>query len=111
MLNAVVTFRHDFSAGLMTLRVAPDGWALPEFEPGQYVSLGLFGSARRSTLAEPESVAPEPEKLIRRAYSIASSPENREFLEFYINLVPTGVLTPPDRPAGRSRALSYAMCG
>lgn len=94
MLNAVVTSRHDLSVGLMTLRVAPEGWAIPEFEPGQYVSLGLLGSAPRSTLAAPESVAPAPEKLIRRAYSIASSPESRESLEFYINLVPAGVLTP-----------------
>ena len=93
-LNAVVTFRNDLSPGLMILRVAPVGWAFPEFEPGRYVSLGLFGSALRSTLAERERLAPEPEKLIRRPYSIASSPENREFLEFYINLVPTGVLTP-----------------
>jgi len=93
-LNAVVTFRNDLSPGLMTVRVAPVGWALPEFEPGQYVSLGLYGSALRSTLAERERLTPEPEKLIRRPYSIASSPENREFLEFYVNLVPTGVLTP-----------------
>src|SRR5262249_48139491 len=78
----------------MILRVAPVGWAFPEFEPGRYVSLGLFGSALRSTLAERESLAPEPEKLIRRPYSIASSPENRAFLEFYINLVPAGALTP-----------------
>jgi ferredoxin/flavodoxin---NADP+ reductase len=93
-LNAVVILRSDLSPGLMTLRVKPDGWAFPEFEPGQYVSLGLFGSSPRSALAEPEIVAPKPEKLIRRAYSIASSPENREFLEFYVNLVPTGVLSP-----------------
>ena len=93
-LNAVVTFRNDLAPGLMTVRVAPVGWALPEFEPGQYVSLGLYGSALRSTLAERERLPPEPEKLIRRPYSIASSPENREFLEFYVNLVPTGVLTP-----------------
>jgi ferredoxin/flavodoxin---NADP+ reductase len=93
-LNAMVTLRTDLSDGLMILRVAPDGWVFPEFEPGQYVSLGLFGSVPRTTLAEPEMVAPEPEKLIRRAYSIASSPEGRDFLEFYINLVLRGVLTP-----------------
>jgi ferredoxin/flavodoxin---NADP+ reductase len=93
-LNAVVTFRNDLAPGLMTLRVAPAGWTFPAFEAGQYVSLGLFGSAPRSRLAEPERLAPEPEKLIRRPYSIASSSENRAFLEFYINLVPTGVLTP-----------------
>ena len=93
-LNARVIFRHNLSAGLMTLRISPEGWAFPKFEPGQYVSLGLLGSARRSTLAKPERAATQPEKLIRRPYSIASSARNREFLEFYLNLVPTGVLTP-----------------
>jgi ferredoxin/flavodoxin---NADP+ reductase len=93
-LNAVVILRDELSPGLITLRVVPVGWTFPEFEPGQYVSLGLFGSAPRSPLAECERVAPPPAKLIRRAYSIASSPENRDFLEFYINLVPAGTLTP-----------------
>ena len=78
----------------MTLRVAPVGWAFPEFEPGQYVGLGLCASAPRSLLAEPEKRAPQPEALIRRPYSIASAPQHRECLEFYINLVPAGVLTP-----------------
>jgi ferredoxin--NADP+ reductase len=78
----------------MTLRVTPAGWAFPSFEPGQYVSLGLFGAAPRSELAEPERIAPPAEKLLQRPYSIASPPEGRASLEFYINLVPAGVLTP-----------------
>ena len=93
-INAVVTFRCDLSPGLMTLRVAPVNWVFPDFNPGQYVSLGLFGSWERTQLAEPEVHAALPERLIRRPYSIASPPENREFLEFYINLVPNGALTP-----------------
>jgi hypothetical protein len=42
-LNAVVTFRNDLSPGLMTVRVAPVGWALSEFEPGQG-SVANFGA-------------------------------------------------------------------
>jgi ferredoxin--NADP+ reductase len=78
----------------MILRVAPDGWRFSEFVPGQYATLGLPGSAPRSPLAEPEAAPASAERLIRRAYSIASSPANREFLEFYLNLVPRGVLSP-----------------
>jgi ferredoxin--NADP+ reductase len=78
----------------MILRVAPDGWGFPSFVPGQYATLGLFGNAPRSPLAEPEAPPAAPDRLIRRAYSIASSPANREFLEFYLNLVPCGSLSP-----------------
>ncbi|MBV8551660.1 MAG: ferredoxin--NADP reductase [Acidobacteriaceae bacterium] len=93
-LNAVVTLRNELSPWLIILQVAPDGWELPDFVAGQYICLGLFGSAPRSALAETENAAAEPDKLIRRAYSIASSPLSREFMEFYLNLVPGGVLTP-----------------
>ena len=78
----------------MTLQVAPDGWGLPNFVPGQYVCLGLYGATSRCPLAEPEPHQPAADKLIQRAYSIASSPMDREFMEFYLNLVPAGVLTP-----------------
>ncbi|MCJ7641974.1 MAG: ferredoxin--NADP reductase [Desulfobacterales bacterium] len=78
----------------MILQVAPDGWNLPDYLPGQITSLGLFGSASRCPLAEPEKLPADPGKLIKRAYSIASSPVNREFLEFYVALVPGGTLTP-----------------
>jgi ferredoxin--NADP+ reductase len=78
----------------MILRVAPDGWAFPLFVPGQYATLGLPGQAPRSSLAEPEVPPALPERLIRRAYSIASSPVNLDFLEFYLNLVPSGSLSP-----------------
>jgi ferredoxin--NADP+ reductase len=82
----------------MILQVVPDGWegrhTLPHYVPGQYISLGLFGSAPRCALAEPEKTRADPDKLIKRAYSIVSSPVNREFLEFYVALVPDGALTP-----------------
>lgn len=93
-LNAVVTLRNEVSPWLMILQVAAQGWDLPDFVPGQYICVGLYGSASRCALAEPEARAPAPDKLIQRAYSIASSPLDREFMEFYLNLVPAGVLTP-----------------
>jgi ferredoxin--NADP+ reductase len=93
-LNAVVTLRNEVSPWLMILQVVPDGWNYPDYVPGQFAVLGLFGSASRCALAEPEITPADPDKLIKRAYGIASSPVNREFLEFYVALVPGGALTP-----------------
>jgi ferredoxin--NADP+ reductase len=93
-LNAIVTLRNEVSPWLTILQVAPDGWDLPDFTAGQCTSLGLPGSASRCALAEPEDPPADPDKLIRRVYCIASPPVNREFLEFYLALVPHGVLSP-----------------
>ncbi len=93
-LNAVVTLRNEVSPWLMILQVVPDGWDFPDYVPGQFAVLGLFGSASRCALAEPEIPPADPDKLIKRAYGMASSPVIREFLEFYVALVPGGALTP-----------------
>ena len=93
-LNAVVTLRNEVSPWLMILQVVPDGWEFPDYRPGQFAFLGLFGSASRCAAAEREDPVADPDKLIKCAYSIASSPVHREFLEFYIALVPSGALTP-----------------
>ncbi len=93
-LNAVVTLVNRISPWLMVLQVVPDGWTFPEFIPGQYTTVGLFGTAPRRDLAEREVTPADPYKLIQRAYCIASSPVNKEFVEFFIHLVPHGVLSP-----------------
>ncbi len=93
-LNAVVTQRVDFGPDLMILRLAPIGWELPEFRPGQYCLVGLPGSAPRSPDAVPEDPVPDPDELIRRAYSVASSSVEREFLELYVAQVRSGTLSP-----------------
>ena len=77
----------------MILRVVADGWELPNFKAGQYTVLGLPPEAPRCPLSVAETTPPEPGRLIRRAYSIASSSLTREYLDFYINLVSSG-LTP-----------------
>lgn len=92
MLNSTLIQRIDVTPELLILRVKPDA-GVPDFKPGQYVALGLLGSARRYEGAAPEAEAPPADKLIKRAYSIGSSPEQRGFLEFYIAVVPTGSLT------------------
>ena len=92
-MNATITKREEISHGLLVLRVTPD-FALPRFTAGQYVVLGLPSSQARVSYAEPERSAPASEKLIKRAYSIASSSLQGEYLEFYVALVHTGALTP-----------------
>ena len=93
-LNAVVTSRVDLSPRQMIIRVAAEGWDLPDFEPGQFAVLGLPGLAPRCRLSDPEDPPADPNTLIRRAYSIASSSLLHEYLEFYISLVSSGALTP-----------------
>lgn len=93
-LNAIVALRNEISPWLMILRVVADGWPLPEFEPGQFAVIGVPGSVPRCALSEPEEKPSDPDKLIRRAYSIASSSLTREYIEFYVALVTTGALTP-----------------
>jgi ferredoxin--NADP+ reductase len=93
-LNAVITQRIEVAPGLMVIRVVPDGWELPEFAPGQFAVLGLPPEAGRSGLADTEDEPVKPGRLIRRAYSIASSSKARTYLEFYITLVHSGALSP-----------------
>lgn len=93
-LNAIITRRIDLAPGLWIVYVAPDGWELADFEPGQYTTLALPGAAPRCEGAKPEPELKNPGRLIRRAYSIASSPRTKTHLEFYLVLVEEGVLTP-----------------
>ena len=82
--NATLTQREDLSETLTIFRIRPDGDTnelgnggspLPEFVAGQYAVLGAHNED-------------EPEKgFVRRAYSIASPPEERRWLEFYIRFV------------------------
>lgn len=92
MLNSTLIERIEVTPDLLILRVKPDA-GVPDFKPGQYVALGLMGVAPRYSGAEPEVEAPAPDKLIKRAYSIGSSPTQRDYLEFYVAVVPTGALT------------------
>lgn len=93
-LNAVIQQLVEVAPGLMVIRVVPEGWELPPFTPGQFAVLGLPPEAPRCELADPDDEEHKPGKLIRRAYSIASSSVAREYLELYITLVRSGALTP-----------------
>ena len=94
--NAVVSEPVFVTSETMILRITPDGWDLPDYKPGQFTVLALPGSAPRAELSDPEvgDEAPDPDKFIARAYSIASSSRHKDYLEFYITLVRSGSLTP-----------------
>ncbi len=92
--NAIVSQKIEIAPGLAILRVVPDGWDLPDFTAGQFAVIGLPPDAPRCAGAEVEEAPPPPERMLKRAYSIASSSLSSEFMEFYIALVPYGGLTP-----------------
>jgi ferredoxin--NADP+ reductase len=83
-LNATLTERIDVNPELAIFKVRPDGAPIPDFVPGQYATLGL---------PDPKADPAKP-KLIARAYSIASAPNERAGLEFVIVVVREGQLTP-----------------
>ncbi len=93
-LNAVVQQVLQVSPIMKVFRIAPIGWELPDFKPGQFVGIGLPPSSSRCPEATEEPEVPNPDKLIKRAYSIASSNNTRDYVEFYITLVHSGALTP-----------------
>ena len=73
--RAKITERVDFAPDLWMFRVRTGGEF--NFDPGQFASLGLEIDGKR----------------IERPYSIASTPSDDE-VEFFLELVPHGLLTP-----------------
>jgi ferredoxin--NADP+ reductase len=73
--SARVIERRDISDDLWVIRVNPGGEY--SFLPGQYATLGVVA----------------PERHYERAYSIVSAPQE-QFLEFFVELVPQGDVTP-----------------
>lgn len=73
--GGVLTSRKNVSSDLWIVRIRPED-KIP-FSPGQYVTVGL----------------PKNGRMVERPYSVASSPTEAE-LEFFIEVVPDGELTP-----------------
>ncbi len=92
--NSALLERQDLTDDLAVFRVKPDG-DLFSFRAGQYTVIGLPAAAPRHASAEPEpEPGQNPDKLIRRAYSIASSSQINDYVDLYITLVKSGELTP-----------------
>lgn len=92
--NAILVHRHDLNEDLAIFRVAfRNGSPVPDFEPGQFTSLGLIAPAEDQMAQSPRRRARGP-RLTRRAYSIASPAQEKRFYEFYLVRVADGRLTP-----------------
>ena len=72
--SSKLTYIHKLKDDLMICRIVPDSVPVPEYKAGQYIILGM---------PNPN----ENNKIVRRAYSIASHPENRDYVELYIRWV------------------------
>lgn len=93
--NATLIEREDLNEALAIFKVRYDAGEAPDFQPGQFTSLGLI---------DPDAPPPNPDspaakrrrgpKLIRRAYSIASPANTKTHLEFYIVRGDEGRFTP-----------------
>lgn len=93
-LNAIIKTRIDLTPSLAVFYVQPQGWQLPDFSPGQFAILGLPGDSPRLSVQEEAKPPKDFSKIIRRAYSIVSSPNQKKYLEFLITIVDEGSLTP-----------------
>jgi ferredoxin--NADP+ reductase len=92
-LNSKIVQIVQVSPIMKIFRIQPVDWELPPFRSGQFVALALPGSSSRIAEATEEFQEAIPDKLIKRAYSIASASHDNS-VEFYITLVRSGALTP-----------------
>jgi ferredoxin--NADP+ reductase len=72
--KATVTYVQLLKEDLLIMRIVPKEGSVPDFEAGQFLTLGLPNKA-------------DGDKIVRRAYSIASHPENKDYIEFVIRWV------------------------
>jgi ferredoxin/flavodoxin---NADP+ reductase len=72
--KATITYVQLLKEDLVIIRMVPKEGPVPEYQAGQFITLGL-----------PNPV--EGGKIVRRAYSIASHPENKNFVELVIRWV------------------------
>ncbi len=92
--NSTLAMCRRITDDLAILRIRPDG-PLFDFQAGQYAVIGLPVAAPRCQGSDPDDPQiGKPDKLIRRAYSIASSSKVNEYVELYVTLVRSGALTP-----------------
>jgi ferredoxin--NADP+ reductase len=92
MFNATLIDRIDHTDSLAIFRVKPDEKVVP-FSAGQYIALGLPVEAKRADYLPSEEKTPEVKGFIKRSYSLASSPNQNEYYEFYVAILPQGQLT------------------
>lgn len=89
--NATLISRHDLNEELSIVRIRPDSGEVPPFIPGQFAMVAL---PKNGDSPDRGGVKPKGSRMIRRAYSIASSPLEAAYVELLVVLVKEGRLTP-----------------
>ncbi|RMF77912.1 MAG: ferredoxin--NADP reductase [Planctomycetota bacterium] len=92
--NATITQIDPVNDYLVVFHVAPDSGRVPDFEPGQFTTLGLPREEEEPGGARVGKDGKRRIRMIKRAYSIASSSDVKDHMEFCIILVEDGQLTP-----------------
>ena len=72
--KATITFVQLLKEDLVIMRLVPNDGIVPEYQAGQFITIGLPNPT-------------EDNKIVRRAYSIVSHPENRKYIELVIRWV------------------------
>jgi ferredoxin--NADP+ reductase len=72
--KATITYVQLIKEDLVIIRLVPNDGPIPEYKAGQFITLGLPNPADNG-------------KIVRRAYSIASHPENKDYIELVIRWV------------------------
>lgn len=68
-----ITYLQVIKEDLAVFRITPDNGQVPDYKAGQFLTIG--------------TMVPSEGKIIRRAYSIASPPEQKKYWELYIRWV------------------------
>jgi ferredoxin--NADP+ reductase len=71
--KATITYVQLLKEDLGIFRLVPNDGLVPDYEAGQFITIGMH--------------VPSENKVIRRAYSIASHPENKKYIELVIRWV------------------------
>ncbi len=72
--KATITYTQLVKEDLLIFRLVPDDGIIPDYKAGQFITLGI-------------PVVAENYKMVRRAYSVASHPENKKYFELYVRWV------------------------
>lgn len=72
--KATITYVQLLKEDLVIMRLVPNDGLVPEYQAGQFITIGLPNPT-------------EDNKIVRRAYSIASHPANRKYIELVIRWV------------------------
>ena len=72
--KATLTYVQLMKEDLAVFRLVPEDGMIPDYDAGKFITVGM-------------PIPSEDNKLIRRAYSMASHPENKEYIELVVRWV------------------------